>query len=299
MTTVRRADLEDVPVSFPGYLVDAILPYLERPQQAGTMYYQKYKADIAAQYGRATATLGAITANTLGADDITFACKEVLARYQMGYDQIAGYASQDFAELAMARMAKRAFYNKIEQLAADALLKSDSTTDVSADLVAGIEAEAAKLADTATGPVALALSFATFAAIRKNAAVADRMKNTGVVVGAGGDPRAVTAEQLAVVLGVSKVLVGTDAIWKVGVTTASKTYEKNAALVILPDKTNDPAEEVQLGRTVYFGYDSADRHFKIEQFWSDASKADVIDAVGQVDLKVLNPELAKTLKVLA
>lgn len=299
MPAVRRPDLEDVPVSYPGYLVDTIMPYLEKPQQAGTMYYQKYKADVAAQYNRTTATLATITSTTFAANSITFACKEVLARIKMGYDQIRGYASQDHAELAMGRMAKRAFYNKIEQLTADTFLKVESPTDVSSDLIAGIETSAASLADKGKGPVALVLSFANFAAIRKNAAVNDRMKNTGVVVGAGGDPRAITAEQLAVVLGVSKVLVGTDDIWKAGVITSQKTYEKNAALVVLPDQAVDPAEEVQVGRTVYFGYDSTDRHYTITQFWDDNAIADVVDALGQVDLKILNTELAKTIKVVA
>lgn len=217
----------------------------------------------------------------------------------MGYDQIKGYSSQEYAELAMARLAKRAWYNKIEQLAADALLKKDSPEDMTADIVAGIETAAAELADQGNGDVALVLSNSAFAAIRKDATVSDRMKNTGVVLGAGGDPRAVTAEQLAVVLGVSKVLVGKDAIWKTGVTTGDQAYEKNAALVILPDKNVAPDEEEQLGRTIYFGYDSADRHFKINQFWDDVNICDTVDAIGHVAVSIFNPELMKAIKVLA
>lgn len=292
--TIRRTDLEAVPVKFPNYLVDTLLPYLEKPQTAGRLYYQKWATDVAAQTGRSTSTIAAINANTIAANDITFSCSEVIARIRMGYDQVAGFGGIETAELAMGRQAKRAFYNNIEAQAATAVIDTESATDVSSDIFGGITAEVAEMQDLAKGPVALVLSNHNFIQLRKNADIAERMANIGIIAGLNADNVQLASEQLAAVFGVAKVLVGSDDQWYTGVTNKNRV-----ALTVLPDIQADPAEEVQFGRTIYFAYDSDIRHFKMESFFDDLNKAHVVDALGHVALTVLNANLNCTLQITA
>ena len=104
---IRRPDLEAAPVKYPDYIGPKIFPFLGKAQQGGTMYYQKYQADVAAQYGRNTAALAEISATVMAAHTTTFACQEVRGRFMMSYDQVRGYASVDRADLAMGRVSKR------------------------------------------------------------------------------------------------------------------------------------------------------------------------------------------------
>ena len=283
----RRPDLEVVAVSFPDYVIPQALPWFGRGQDAGTLYYQAAQADATATYNRNTASLASITPNVMAAATITFACKEILKREEMGYDQVRGYADLAHAELAMARAARRAFYNKVETLGKAAILANP--VDATSDPVAAIDTWAAKLADKAFGETALILSNHDYVALKANATVKDRMKNTGVVLGLGGDPRNVTKEQMAAVFGVSKVIVGCDDLWY------TPGYKGVGAVVVLPRADFDPNEEVQLGRSVYFQYDSEAEHHIVESWYDEVNKAHVVDAFGLVDVLLLNSALCKAL----
>ena len=292
---IRRPDLEAAPVKFPEYIGTKLFPFLGKAQQGGTMYYQQYKTDVAAQYNRNTAALASISSTTMAATDTTFACKEVRGRFKMSYDQVRGYSDVDHADLAMGRSAKRSFYNKIEILAAKAALENDSAVDATSDIIAVLENQAMALQDLAKGDVCLAISAKTFAQMKKNEAVKDRMKNPGIFLGQGGDPRFVTAEQIAAIIGVRRVYVAADDLWRLGVGAA---YRGNGVLFVEADENEDPAETCQLGRTIYFEWDSAVRHFVMESWEDDDLDARVVDAKGQVDLKILNSNLMKTVQIL-
>lgn len=288
---IRRPDLEAAPVKFPDYIGTKIFPFLGKAQQGGTMYYQKYKQDVAAQYGRNTAALAEISHTVMAAATTTFACQEVRGRFKMSYDQVRGYADKDHADLAMGRVSKRSFYNKIEVLAAKAALENASAIDVTSDIVAKVENQVMALQDLAKGDVCMAISAKNFALLKKNEVIKDRMKYSGIGIGQGGDPRFVTAEQLAAVFGLRRLYVGADDLWRLGVGAA---YRGNACLFVEGDENEDPAETCQLGRTVYFEWDNAVRHFVMESYDDDENDAAVVDSKGQVDLKVLNAELMKT-----
>lgn len=293
---IRRPDLEAAPVKFPDYIGTKLFPFLGKAQQGGTMYYQTLKDDVAAQYDRNTASLASINSTTMAAATTTFACKEVRGRFKMSYDQVRGYADVDHADLAMGRRAKRSFYNKLEILAAKAALEDASAVDATSDIVAVLENQAMALQDLAKGDVSLAISARTFAQMKKNEAIKDRMKNTGVYLGQGGDPRFVTEEQIAAIIGVRRVYVGADDLWRLGVGAA---YRGNGVLFVEADENEDPAETCQLGRTIFFEWDNAVRHFVMESWEDDDLDARVVDAKGQVDLKVLNGGLKKTVQILA
>ncbi len=292
---IRRPDLEAQEVSFPDYVGTKIYPYLGKAQIAGKLYYQKYKSDISAQYNRDHAALGEITQTVIAANDMSFACEELRARVAMGYTQRIGYADDEHADLAAGRLAKRAFFNKIETLIATQLTNATGAIDAVADPVTAIDTNVSLLRDIGIGRIALVISNANKVALKKNAVIADRMKSTGLGAYDLKEIRNVGDMNLAAAIGVDEILTGKDAIWYAGVAGASKDC---ASLVVLPDEYEDPAESVQLGRLVYFMFtDSADDRFVMES-WVDAYKdANVVDCKGLFQLKEFNAELRKTIRL--
>lgn len=302
-----RPDLEAVPVSFPEYIADTLFPWLPRSQRAGVIYNQHLQADGTAQTGRSTAPdavtglTGSITRTLLKANKANYTTSEVRSRYGMDPAERDGYADLQHAELVMARIVKRAWWAEIEQMVADAILKKDDATDISSDPAPGIDAAVAGMMDLgAPGDIYLVMSNANFVKLKANATVKDRMKNSGIVLGSGGDARAITREQMAAIFGVKGILIGKDLHWKTGVTTVGKTYEDNAALVVVPPAgIAEPNEEVQLGRLVYYDYTNEIRKYEITSFHDDLNDIDTVDAKGEVALLTFNAALAKTFKVVA
>lgn len=291
---VRRPELEAQAVSYPDYLIGKIFPFTPAPASAGKLYYQKWHADFAAQYDRSTAALEEISSTVVGASLAVYLCKEVRGRVCMSYDQLPGYSTKEGADMYMGRLAKRAFYNKLEALAALALLdNAASVTDATADPIAALDRGVSSLRDKGIGRVALVCSNSTYVALKNNQTVIDRMRNTGVAV-YDLEPRDISTRQMAAILRTDEVLVGKDEIW-----TAGLTNKGRAALVILPDEYAEPVEQVQLGRTVFFEFDGEDSKFVMESFHWDEKDAEVIDAKGLVDLHILNPELAATYQVVS
>lgn len=305
-----RPDLQTAEFSRPPFLTDIILPPLMREQIAGTLYYQAVASDVTAQSGRANAsTIGDITEHIVSAASKTFSCSEIRDRQKMSYTQVKGYADLLHAELAMARIAKRAWFSKVETTTARVLLGAASPTDLSgtsADIASSLENAVAELQDKAPGKVALVLSSRNFTRLKTDSNIKDRMKNTGVVLGAGGDPRNVTAEQLAAILGVDQILIGPNDVWHTAMKKANSTgqtdgfdYQGNAALVVLPDPAVDPVEEIQLGRTIYYKWSSNGDFFVCESFHDDKCDADCVDIKGLVDSQVFNTSLFITFKLFA
>lgn len=296
MSKIRRPDLEVIPVSFPGYAASRLMPFYARPQVSGSIYFQRLKEDTSAQYGRDTASLAAITSHIIAADSTTFLCKELRDRVKMGYDQMLGYSDEEHADLALGRSGKRAWFSRLETDVAKLLLDAETPVDVVSDPIIGIDEQIASLQDLAVGDVVLAVSNRNFVALKANETLKDRMKNTGIMPGAGGDARYITAQQMAAALGVKEVIICSDREWYAAQDVADRG---NAVLMVLPTQETDPNEEVQYGRTVYFEWETAADYFVMESYHDDDADANVVDAKGLIDLKVLNPELAKTLKVLA
>jgi len=292
---VRRPDLEAQEVSFPDYVGTKVYPYLGKPQIAGKLYYQKYKNDITAQYNRDHAALASITDNVIAANDESFACVELRARVSMGYAQRMGYFDNEHADLAAGRLAKRAFFNKIEALCAANLFKADGAINGVSDPVTTIDTNVALLRDCGIGRIALVTANKNKVALKANATIADRMKSTGLGAYDLREIRNVGDMNLAAALGVDEILTMKDAIGYAGVTGASKDC---VALVVLPDEYEDCAESVQLGRLVYFMFtDSADDRFVMESWVDAVHDANVVDCKGLVQLKEFNTELRKTIRI--
>ena len=292
---IRRPDLEAQKVSYPDYVGTRIYPWLGKPQIAGRLYYQKYKSDITAQLNRDTAALGEITKNVIAANDIVFSVHEVRARVAMGYTQRIGYFDNEHADLAAGRLAKRAYFNELEKLTANKLFKAAGAVDGVSDPVGTIDTNVSLLRDCGIGRIALVGANRNLVALKNNQTIIERMKSTGVGTYDLKDIRNVGWAQLGAAFGVDEVLPMKDEIGYSGVTGANKDC---VALVVLPDEYADPAEEIQLGRVVYFMFtDSEDDRVCMES-WVDAfTDSNVVDAKGLVQLIELNAELRKTIRV--
>lgn len=292
----RRADLEAIPCAFPEpFLVEKLAPYLMRRQEGGTLYYQSLKNAPTAQYNRDTANLASITATTIAAASTSYSGKECRARIQMSYDQIrTGYYDQASAEIAMAKMAKRAFYLKLESLCAYGLLHNANPINGISNPLDVIDSQIATLRDKAygTGKVAVTMSHDVFARLKKNAAIIDRMKATGVIVD-GLSPRYVSQEQLAAVFGADEVLVGSNAAWHNGLTSDNG----NVGISVLPTAKMDCMEEPQWARTVIYDFGGDAEHYVIEEFANPINDSLVIDAKGIIDFQILNASMAVQVQV--
>lgn len=292
MGTVRN-DLALAPYSDPAMVFTKVAPALVRYEEAGKAWYQPYNADVSAQTGRSP--LGAVTANAIAAANKNFACEEILSRQEMSYDQvIQGYRDILSAEFALARLGKRAVGDTLELQLATALLASPEDLSSSTNLPGDVEALASALADKAPGRVALVLSAALFGALKADSEIKDRMKNIGIAIGEGGDPRKITEAQMAAVMGVDEVIVGPGRVWN---TPGAKT----GALVILPTEGLAPNEEPQYGRIYSYEWnvDGEFLPFLCESFYNDLNRGYNVDTVAKAQFLELNAALKQAVTLLA
>ncbi len=120
------------------------------------------------------------------------------------------------------------------------------------------------------------------------------MKNTGVLLGAGGDPRKVTNEQMAAILGVSRLYVGRNEEWYRGVAASKRGF---GCLFIEPNETQSPTTQAQLGRTIVKKVDGEDKMYIVTAYYSNNKQASVADCFGNVDIVTLNACLMKTVQI--
>lgn len=289
----RRPDLEDLPVRYPEIIGQHLFPFIMVPNEAGKMFYRPVNADFKAQRGRDTANVAAITRHAVKNAHLNYSTEEVMGGTIMSYDQINSYGSADLADLELGRLVIRSFLEEIEQDIVDTVFGYDPL-DVSSDVVAGIEDAAIDLQDVGTGDVCLAISSHNLTLLKKDPAVKDRMKNTGVLLGAGGDPRKVTNEQMAAILGVSRLYVGRNEEWYRGVSGSKRGF---GCLFIEPDEKLSPTLQAQLGRTIVKKVDGEDKMFIVTAYYSNDKQASVGDCFGNVDIGVMNSCLMKTVQI--
>ncbi len=289
----RRPDLEDLPVRYPEIIGQHLFPFVMTVNEAGKMYYRPVNSDFKAQRGRDTANVATINRHVIKNAHLNFSTEEVMGSVMMSYDQINSYDSPESADLELGRLVARSFLEEIEQDIVD-LVFDQTALDVSSDIVAGIEDAAIDLQDIGEGDVCLVLSAHNLTLLKKDPIVKDRMKNTGVLLGAGGDPRKVTNEQMAAILGVSRLYVGRNEEWYRGVSGSKRGY---GCLFIEPNQTQSPTAQAQLGRTIVKKVDGEDKMYIITAFYSNDKQASIADCFGNVDIAVMNSCLMKTVQI--
>lgn len=304
MPAIIRNDLRDAEFRNPGYLWPIIAPKHPVAQKAGSFYYNRYTAPTAAVTNRDTVQLGKHTIEPVASAQFDYTTGEIAKVKGMGYSEVEGYGGLTPAELVMAYSAKRSCHKVIEDRLAASLLGKAADEDLSAadDLASQIELIARALMPKAPGKLALVLAASNLPVLKNNAEIKDRMKNTGVVLGADGDPRLITEAQLAAACGVDRVLVGLDESWGSvsykGSGDTQVTATQNAAVVILPEETDGPELYPQLARTTYFKWDDSADIFCLESFREELQDADCVRAKSLVAPEtILNSALATVIKL--
>lgn len=287
----ERADLAYAEYSNPKYLHEAIAPTFKVAQSSGTIYYQPVNADSAAITGRAGLTPVDVTEAASGSKP--FSAEEILKRPELPVKEVEQcYSDLLRAQLALARMGKRSVDGTIETALATALIAGVADEDVSASdsIPEDVEAMASELFDIAPGDVGLVLPIPVFTRLKRNPSVIERMKATGVAIGEGGDPRQITAAQMAAIMGVSKVLLANTRIWNAVATGTG-------ALVALPNGELSPREETQFARTIVYDTGEEDGFpFTCESWFDDQRLGHAVDTRANAQVVVLNTELKKSIK---
>lgn len=293
---IRRPDLESAECSYPSYVGTKIYKWLAKPNIAGRIYYQDFHSDINAQVGRNQAALADINETVVASNSDTWSASEVRARIKMSYaERITGYNDDESADLYMGRLAKRAYFNKIETLCAGQLFESTGAIDGTSDPVSAIDTNVSLLRDLGVGRIGLVICNKNKVSLKANSTISDRMKSTGLGAYDLKEIRNIGDMNLAAALGVDEILTMKDAIGYAGVSGADKDC---CALVILPEENEDPTEVVQLGRVIYYTFsDSEDDRFCMESWVDAVHDANVVDCKGLVQLKEFNPELRKTIRI--
>ncbi len=285
----KRPDLAAAEYTSTGYLHRIVAPALPVFQQGGTLYYLPASARTTAQKGRAS--LGEVTAANFAAESKVFACQEIISRKRMGYAEVTqGYSDLLTAELDMAAAGKDEVEAAIETALATELLKTPEDISASANIPGAIEEIASELMDKAPDQeVALILSSKVFTALKSNEEIKARMRNTGIAIGEGGDPRSVTAAQMAAIFGVNQVLVGKTSIW--GTTSG--------VLAMLPHREKAQNQEAQLARVVTYTAEPVDGiPFTCESFEDNTLKGYVVDTIAQASVVILNAALKHSVTIL-
>jgi hypothetical protein len=188
------------------------------------------------------------------------------------------YGGMDAYLATLSISAVKEVMDKIEAAVVAQLQPGTSATDVSADLVGGIQGAVQAL--SGYGSVTLVGGATAWNVVRADTDVAARMVNTGVAP-AGLDPRSISAAQLAAIFGASQVLeaVGPAAsLWADDAITA----------IVQPDAALDPRSIPQLGRLVTFVWNTEQGvdEMAMETDYDTTRRSEVLDGVAYIDAQL-------------
>lgn len=286
MATVRRPDLEAQPFKAPEFIGPTLMPPLMRPVKSGTIYYQDYVADGTVQTDRTLAT--APSATSLTSSSTTWTMAEKIMRYKADQSEIEQLGGLAAAQAKGARLGKRVVAGALETLVASATLGSGATSrNILNSLINAVNvAKEAILDYGADGKVALFGGRKTVDRVKRYAEIIARMQFTGVLVRDIRDVRSISDDQLAAALDVDMVLAGPTGYW-------GSSYDEKLGLIVLPNPAVDPDEEVQFGRTMMMpvpAEGNPGNYFKVETFFSDDLKSEVVDTTAWINAVTFNLE---------
>jgi hypothetical protein len=262
-----------------------LMPALARQVKAGTVYFMDYDAGGSVQTDRTLAT--APTANSMTSSSTTWTMAEKIYRAKIDQSEIEQLGGLDSAQMKAARVGKRAVMGAIETLVVTATMGSAATKYNilnSALKYIGIAKET--VLDYAEGRVALFGQRRTIERLKRYTEIATRMTFSGVIPRDMRDVRSISDEQLAAAVGVDVVLGGPAASW-------GGTYDEYLGVIVLPDPNIDPDETYQFGRTMVLpvpAEGNVANIFKVESFFSDDLKSEVVDTTAWVNAVTFNAE---------
>jgi hypothetical protein len=294
MATVRRPDLERIPVSRPDFIGQQIAPPQTVMGLAGTAYYDDIVSDQTAQQNRSAGS--AITSAYVSVASQAYSIAPIERRAKAEDYRVPLLGGLVRAETKLARVSIRSVYAVHEALVAAAVLAQASpggSANIGSSLIGAIDTGKATIEDYgAMGRIALVGSRKVVQRVKRYSEVTDRMVFTGVPTSDLRDVRNISDQQLAAALGVDVVLAGKNSIWYSG----AAVYEQRLALVILPDPAMDADEEIQAFRTLSFPVDGAEGGLQVQSYFDDDLTSYVVQARLYQQLNTYNPELVYLLK---
>jgi len=292
---VFRPDLAAMPAAYPNYLTPVLLPFQPVKQKTGTAYYDDIQADTTAQTGRTITD--SPDSFAVASSKVSFdldQSKEFIKDAQIPDSEITLLGGLDKAEAKGARKGKRAVMASLEALTAAKVLNNGASPvrDILGSVIAAIQLAKQVVADYAEGRVAVVGSQYVLDRLKRYPEVVDRMKFTGVLIGAVRDVRSISNDQLAAALDVDVVLGGRKSVWY----DASAVYQDRLAVMVLPDPQFDPDETIQFGRTLVFPVEGAGDNIEVTTFPTDRPPANWVRARAYAEQHLFNPEACYILK---
>jgi len=294
----RRPDLEALPYKNPGFLTPYIMPSFSRDVKAGTFNFDDILADGSAQTDRTLAT--AATAYAIASASSTFSMAEKIHRAKMDESEIEQLGGLDKAQAKAARKGKRTVMTAVETLTIAATFGDEAninSMDILTSFLAALDIAKEAISDYSDGKIVVFGARKTVNILKRINEIVERMKFTGVLLGANRDVRSISDEQLAAAIDVDMVLAGPSTASAAGWFGASSAYAGWLGVMVLPDGNVDPDEEVQFGRMFEMPVgDDGGNIFKCESYYSDDLKSEVVDTVAWVSAEVMNKECCFILK---
>lgn len=293
----RRPDLEAMAYKTPGFIGMELFPALNKAVKAGTYYYADIQSDAAAQTDRTLAS--APTATAIGSASGTWSMAEAIKRYKMDESEIEQLGGLENAQALGARIGKRSVMATLENAAIAATfgdIDNINTRDILDSFLGALTIAMETVQDYADGPIALFGSRRTINRLKRYDEITARMVYTGVPISSVRDVRSISDQQLAAAIGVDRVLAGPSAaaIGFTGWLGAASAYEEYLGVCVLPDAGAEPVEEVQFGRYMVMPVPAAgavDNLHKVETYYSDDLKSEVVDVTAWRSLEILNKEV--------
>lgn len=294
MATTRRPDLEAIPYKNPNFVGTIILPPLMKMVKSGTLYYQDILSDVSAQTDRTLAE--APTATSIASASTTYALAgdEKIYRAKIDESEIEQIGGLDRAQQKAARRGKRATMKAVEDAVVAAIFGGSgySSRDILSSFLNALSIAKETVGDYADGKIAVFGARRTVDRLKRYSEITGKMVYTGIIQqDAAKDVRNISDDLLAGAIGVDVVLAGPSTEWL----GSGSAYDGYLGVCVLPDAAVEPDEEIQFGRIPMLDLGGGNP-MRVESFFSDDLKSEVVDTTLWAEIKELNKECCYILK---
>ena len=296
---LKRPDLEQLPFKMPNFLTPMLMPKYGLAVKSGKFRYQDVRAEGTAQTDRTLGT--AATYNHVASASADYSMDEKDYRAHMDDSEIEQSGGLDKAQQVMARIGKRAVFNKIEAETIAATFGDKANLnprDIGASLISAVETAVQTVQDYAEGRVVLFGAQSMLNRAKRLTEVVSRMTFTGVIAGDPRDVRSISNAQLANVLGVDYCLGGPSTASAYGWLGAASAYDGFLGVMVLAEPEDTPLDSIQFGRMFVLEQDNVNSDgtgfeglFNCYSWYNKDKSSEVVDTTAWIDPIVMNKEL--------
>jgi len=278
------------------YIVSGLVNPIKVNSITGSIFPVPYDT-TAVQTNRSIA--GAVTAEALGDNAVTFSLQEQLDRILIDDRLIAQYGGLAGAEKVAASRGQMTVFRKIESLLALQVLDGGLTASVddpSTNWLQDLRNAVQALRDICNTRIGLVTSFYNWSKVVQDSGIKAAMEEqpTVIVQPNAEGIRDVRRILLAAAVGVDEVMIGSNDAWYTPVT--AKT---SVAVIALPNGANTCEMEAQPISYVQQVVENESGIINITTHKSDDLKADVVDVRAFAEFDVENEELGRLVKLAA